>query len=65
MWRLRGREKYIRGFGEGGGGGVGGGGGGSGGPEGKSSSGDQGVDGNIKINVKEKMGGCEKDSSDS
>jgi len=55
MWRLRGREKYIS---EG---------------EGKAAGdlkervlrGDQGVDGNIKMNLKEKMGGCEKDSSDS
>lgn len=48
MWRLRGREKYIRSFG--------GGGEGGGGPEGTSSSADQGVDGNIKMNLKERNG---------
>jgi hypothetical protein len=57
LWRLRGREKYIRGFGgeaEGGGG-----------PEGTSSSGDQGVDETLKWILKKKMGGYEKDSSGS
>ena len=57
MWRLRGKRKINKG--------SRGGGEGGGGPEGTSSSGDQGVGGNIKMDLKEKMGGYEKDSSDS
>jgi hypothetical protein len=48
IWRLRRREKYLRGFG--------GGGEGGGEPEGTSSLGDQGVDERLKWILKKKWG---------